>query len=310
MAQELWVEKWRPKSISDYVWRDERQRKQVEQWIKEKSIPHLLLSGTQGLGKTSLIQVILNEIGVEPGDVLEINASEETSVETVRTKIINFASSIPFGNFKVIILEEAEAMSGASQAALKRVIEDNSESCRFILTTNTPHKIIPPIHSRMQNFHMTSLDKEQFRYRLAEILAGEETEADLETLDNYIEATYPDLRKCINSIQMNVVDGKLLSPSSDSGSKTEWLVKVVELFKAGKITEARTFLCENADYSDYPEIYRFLYRNLQYWGESEAQREKSIIEIRDGIVRDSQCADREINLSATLVALKNIRGTK
>lgn len=309
MAQELWVEKYRPAKVSDYVWRDARQKNQILGWIKDRSIPHLLLSGTQGLGKTSLINVLLNEIGVEPGDTMEINASEETSVETVRTKIINFASTIPYGDFKVIILEEAEAMSAASQAALKRVIEDNSDTCRFILTTNTPHKIIPPIHSRCQTFHMTSLDKEEFRFRLAYILTNEQVDADVETLDNYVEATYPDLRKAINSVQLNCVEGKLLSPTDDSKASGEWMVKVVELFKAGKITEAREYICSHADYTDYPEIYRFLYRNLNLWGNNEQQREDAIIAIRDGLVKDTSCADREINLSATLVQLKNIKNS-
>jgi replication factor C small subunit len=307
MAQQLWVEKYRPAKVSDYVWRDARQKNQILGWIRDKSIPHLLLSGTQGLGKTSLINVLLSEIGVEGGDILEINASEETSVDTVRTKIINFASSIPFGTFKVIVLEEAEAMSAASQAALKRVIEDYSEDCRFILTTNTPHKIIPPIHSRCQTFHMTSLDKDEFRLRLAHILTNENIEADVETLDNYIEATYPDLRKAINSIQLNCVDGRLLSPTDDSREHGEWMIKMVELFKAGKITEAREYVCSHADYTDYPEIYRYLYRNLGIWGSSEQQKEDAIIAIRDGLVKDSMVADREINLSATLVTLKNIK---
>lgn len=310
MAQDLWVEKYRPSKVSDYVFRDEKQRKQVEKWISEKSIPNLLLSGTQGLGKTSLINVLLHEIGVEKGDILEINASEETSIEVIRTKVINFASTIPFGDFKVIILEEAEQISGAGQAALKRVIEEYSESTRFILTTNNPHKIIPPIHSRMQNFHMVSLDEDAFRYRLAEILSAEEIEADLETLDSYIKACKPDLRKCINSLQLNIIDGKLTMPSSDSGSKTDWMIAMTDLFKRGLITEARELICANASDNDYPEIYRFLYRNLSLWGESEIQREEAIIAIRDGLVKDTSCADREINLSATLVVLKNIRNKK
>ena len=309
MAKELWVEKYRPKAVADYVWRDEKQKRQVEQWIKEKSIPNILLSGSQGLGKTSLIQVLMNEIGVQPGDIMEINASEETSIETIRTKVINFASTIPFGDFKVIILEEAEQISAAGQAALKRVIEEYSDSTRFVLTSNNPHKIIPPIHSRLQTFHMTSLDKDEFRLRLAYVLASEEIEADLETLDNYIDGTYPDLRKAINSIQMNCIDGVLNAPSGDSGSKAEWMVKMVELFKANRITEAREFICANADDGDYIEIFKFLYRNLPLWGDSEQQREDAIVAIREGLVKDSLSADREINLSATLVQLKAIRNS-
>ena len=316
MAQELWVERYRPKTVEDYVFSDTKQRRQVEQWISEKSIPHLLLSGTQGLGKSSLINVLLHEIGLESGDILNINASEQTGIDTVRDKIMGFAATIPYGDFKVLILEEAEAMSASAQQSLKRIIEENSETCRFILTSNAPHKIIPPLHSRLQNFHMTNLDKEQFRDRVLSILINEQIFADLDNNDatkcveivgHYIDATYPDLRKCINSIQLNIVDGKLTTPSADSGIQGEWMIKMVELFKKGQISEARTYVCTNADYNDYPEIYRYLYRNLQLWGESEAQREEAIICIRDGLVKDGMVGDREINLSATLVQLKNIR---
>ena len=265
MAQELWIEKYRPNCVADYVWRDDRMKRQIEGWIAEKSIPHLLLSGSAGLGKTSLINVLLKEIGVELGDILEENASEKTGVQNIRDKIIGFASTIPYGDFKVIVLEEAEALSPEAQASLKRVIEENSETTRFILTTNIPHKIIPPLHSRCQTFHLTSLDRDQFQYRLAEILAAENVEADIDTLDSYIQATFPDLRKAIGSIQLNVVDGKLLAPTGDSGSKADWLVHAIDLFKRGQISEGRVYLCENADYNDYPEIFRFLYRNLLYF---------------------------------------------
>ena len=310
MSLLLWTEKYRPSRVDDYVWRDAKQQKQIMQWVSEKSIPNILLSGTQGLGKTSLINVLLHELSVEPGDVLEINASEETSIDVVRTKILNFASTIPYGDFKVIILEEADQLSLASMAAMKRIMEDYSESCRFLLTTNNPHKIIPPLHSRCQTFHMTSLNRDEFRLRLAYILTQENIQADVDTLDTFIEATYPDLRKAINSIQLNCVDGILTSPSSDSGSTSDWMIKMVELFKSGKITEAREFICNNADYNDYPEIYRFLYRNLTLWGDSETQREDAIIEIRDGIVSDTIVADREINLSAVLVKLTRIKNRK
>jgi len=308
-AKDLWTELYRPKCVADYVWRDARQKDIVMQWIADKSIPNILLAGSQGLGKTSLVQVLLAELGVEQGDVLEVNASEAVDIEMIRSRILGFASTIPYGNFKVVVLEEADglARSSASMPALKRIMEEYSDTCRFILTTNQPNKIIPPIHSRCQNLTMMSLDKDQFQYRLAEILAAESVEADIETLDSYIQATYPDLRKCINSIQSNVIDGKLLAPTSDSGSKSDWMVRMITLFKAGQITEAREFLIANSDQDDYIEIYRYLYRNLQLWGDTESQREEAILVIRDGIINDGRVADREISMSATLVQLKNIR---
>lgn len=317
MAIEIWTEKYRPRSVADYVWRDNHQKVQVEQWIKDKSIPNILLSGSQGLGKTSLVNVLLEELHVDRGDRLYINASEEVDVEMVRTKILNFASTIPFGEFKVVILEEADglARSVASMPALKRIMEEYSDGCRFILTTNNPNKIIAPIHSRCQTISMNSLNREDFLLRLLYILKeeGVDVEADediLNKLDTHTEACYPDLRKAINSVQLNVVDGKLLSPSADVGSKSDWMITAIDLFKRGLISEAREVITENASDGDYPEIYRYLYRNLQLWGESETQREDAILAIRDGICRDAVSGDREICLSGTLVVLKNIRNKK
>lgn len=306
----LWVEKYRPQKLSDYVWRDDKQQSQVQKWINDKDIPHILLSGTQGLGKTSLINVILNEIGIDRGDVLEINASEETSIDVVRSKVLNFASTLPYGNFKVIVLEEFSNMSLSAQASLKRVFEEYSDNCRFILTTNERHKIIPPIQSRCQTFHMVSLDKQAFMVRLATILVNEEIQADIETLDNFVQVTFPDMRAAINAIQLNSINGVLHNPSSDNGSTVDWMIQMVDLFKNGKLLAAREFICSHADYNDYPEIYRFLYRNLQLFGDTEQQREDCILVIRDGIVKDTMVADREINLSATIVELARVKGTK
>jgi replication factor C small subunit len=310
VSYSLWTERYRPSKLEDYVFRDEHQKATVIQWIKDKSIPNILLSGTQGLGKTSLINVLLTEIGIEEGDILEINASEETSIDVIRNKVINFASTMSFGKFKVIILEEFEMMSGNAQSALKRVMEEYTENVRFLLTSNNPHKILPPIISRCQQFHMVSLDQEEFMIRLATILASENVEATVETLDTYVKACYPDLRKAINAMQQNSIDGKLQSPTSDSGSSSDVMIKMVDLFKAGNITAAREYICENADYNDYPEIYRFLYRNLNLFGDTVEQREDCILVIRDGIVKDSFCADREICLAGTLIQLRQIKNKR
>ena len=327
-TSKLWTEKYRPDKIEEYVWRDSAQKSQVEQWIKDKNIPHILLSGSQGLGKTSLINVLLNEIGIDKGDVLSINASEAVDVDMVRSKILNFASTMAFDKFKIIILEEADglARSSASMPALKRIMEEYSVNCRFILTTNEPHKILPAIHSRCQTIHMISLNRDEYRLRLATILQNEGIELNentVELLDSYIEATYPDLRKSINVLQQNTINIidlnefgipithiRLQPPSSDSGSKTDVFIKMVELFKSGNITTAREYVCEHADYNDYPEIYKFLYRNLNLFGDNEQQREDALLIVRDGLVKDNFCADREINLAACLVQLRQIKNSK
>ena len=175
--KELWVEKYRPKTIEEYVFRDEQQRKQVQQWIKEKTIPHLLLSGNAGIGKTTLAKVLFNELEVNDLDILEINASRTNSVDDIRNTIINFVQMIPFGAYKVVLLDEADYLSPNAQAALRGVMEEYHTTSRFILTCNYPNRVIPALHSRCQGFHIERIDQTEFTARVAEILIAEEISA-------------------------------------------------------------------------------------------------------------------------------------
>jgi replication factor C small subunit len=303
--KELWVEKYRPKNIDGYVFRDEHQRKQVETWIKDKSIPHLLLSGNAGIGKTTLAKILINELGIEDYDVLEINASRTNSVEDVRDKITNFVQMIPFGPFKVVLLDEADYLSPNAQAALRGVMEEYHSTARFILTCNYPNRIIPAIHSRCQGFHVERTDLTEFTARVATILVEENIDFQLETLDLYVKVTYPDLRKCINLIQQNVNEGTLNSPDKGDAGEADWKFDMVELFKAGKITEARKMLCGKIRAEEMEEVYRWLYDNIEIFGDEEKQ-DKAILIIKQGIVDHTMVIDVEINLSATLVKLARL----
>jgi DNA polymerase III delta prime subunit len=303
--KELWVEKYRPKSIDGYVFRDDHQRKQVETWIKDRSIPHLLLSGNAGIGKTTLAKILINELGIEEYDVLEINASRTNSVEDVRDKITNFVQMIPFGPFKVVLLDEADYLSPNAQAALRGVMEEYHATARFILTCNYPNRIIPAIHSRCQGFHVERTDLTEFTARVATILVDEAIDFDLETLDNYVKVTYPDLRKCINLVQQNVNEGKLNEPNKGDQGEADWKFDMVSLFKAGKITEARKLLCGKIRAEEMEEVYRWLYDNLAIFGDEETQ-DKAILIIKAGLVDHTLIADPEINLAATLVKLARL----
>jgi DNA polymerase III delta prime subunit len=305
--KELWVEKYRPKKIDGYVFRDEHQRKQVETWIKDRSIPHLLLSGNAGIGKTTLAKILIQELGIEDYDVLEINASRTNSVEDVRDKITNFVQMIPFGPFKVVLLDEADYLSPNAQAALRGVMEEYHSTARFILTCNYPNRIIPAIHSRCQGFHVERTDITEYTARVATILVEENVEFDLDTLDLYVKVAYPDLRKCINLIQQNVNDGKLNPPAKGDQGEADWKFDMVDLFKAGKISDARKLLCGKVRSEEMEEIYRWLYDNISIFGDEENQ-EKAILIIKAGLVDHTICADSEINLSATLVKLSRING--
>lgn len=303
--KELWVEKYRPNKLDGYVFRDNHQKEQVQRWVKEGTIPHLLFSGNAGIGKTTLAKILFNELDLNPLDILEINASRTNSVEDVRDKIVNFVQMIPFGNFKVVLLDEADYLSPNAQAALRGVMEEYHTTARFILTCNYPNRIIPALHSRCQGFHIERVDVTEFTARVATILVEENVEFDLDTLDTFVRATYPDLRKCINTVQMNSLDGKLHSPEKGDTGEADYKIEMVELFKAGKISEARKLVCGQARPEEMEEIYRWLYDNVAIFGD-ETKQNRAILHIKQGLVDHTLVSDPEINLAATLIRLADL----
>ena len=301
----IWTEKYRPDTFEDYVFKDERQKKLFNGWIKEKNIPHLLLHGPAGSGKSTAAGILIDGLGIDKGDVLYINASEDRKVEMVREKILPFAQTIPFSDFKIVLLEEAEQITPVAQPTLKRIMEDYSQNCRFIMTSNVPNKIIGPLRSRMTEVHCNSLDQEEFQLRAAQILVEEEIEFELDDLDSYIKAAYPDMRKTINLLQEGSEGGKLHSPTNDTGTSS-YQVQAIDLFKQGKIRAGRDMICKNITDNEYENFYRFLYMNTELWGKAEAQQDQALHAIRKGLVDHALCADPEICLSDTLTYLAEI----
>lgn len=304
--KELWVEKYRPRTVDGYVFRDEHQRNQVNTWIKDGTIPHLLFSGNAGIGKTTLAKILLNQLEVNDLDVLEINASRTNSVEDVRDKIVNFVQMIPFGDFKVVLLDEADYLSPNAQAALRGVMEEYHTTSRFILTCNYPNRIIPALHSRCQGFHIERIDQTEFTARVAEILIAENIVPELDILDTYVKATYPDLRKCINMVQMNCVEGTLVPPAQSDAGDADYKLEMVELFKAGKIGQARKLVCSQARPEEIEDIFKWLYDNIDLFGDEEKQ-ESAILVIKQGLVDHTLVSDPEINLAATLIRLARLK---
>lgn len=303
MAKDLWVESYRPNTVEGYVFKDDAQRKQVQNWINDGGIPHLLFSGSPGTGKTTLAKVLINELKVEDADVLYINASRDNGVEMIRKKISAFSETMPWGDFKVILLDEADHISPEGQAALRGVMEQYHASVRFILTCNYPNMIIPALHSRCQGFHIEQLDQTDFTVRVAEILVDNNVEFDMETLDAMVRANYPDLRKTINTVQMSIADNVLQAPEDNSGASAEWRMKMVDLFKAGKIKEARQLIVNKARADEYNDIYTWLYRNIDLYTKDDIQYDECVLAIRNGLVKHTQVADVEINLSATMIEI-------
>jgi DNA polymerase III delta prime subunit len=305
--KELWVEKYRPKNLDGYVFKDDHQRGLIEHWIKEGSIPHLLFSGHAGVGKTTLAKILLNILDVQDTDIMLANGSKEgRKIEWV-DKLIGFCSTMPFGDYKVVLIDEADYLNPQSvQPALRNLMEQYTNSVRFILTCNYPNKILPPIHSRCQNLHIEKTDLNEFTARVATILVEENIDFELDTLDTIVKGTYPDLRKCINNIQMNSIDGVLRLPDNNDTGSADYRVEMVSLFKLGKISDARKLVCSQARPEEMEDIYRWLYDNVELFGD-DAKQEKAILIIKQGLVDHTLVSDPEINLAATLIRLSHIQ---
>jgi replication factor C small subunit len=288
------------------VFTDPVQREQIEYFVREKSVPHLLFTGPAGTGKTTLAKILVNSLDIDPYDFLQVNASRDNGVDFLKSKIEGFVSTLPFGDLKIVLLDEADYLSHNAQAILRGLMETYQSQARFILTANLAHKIITPLKSRCQQIVIDKTDQTEFTSRAATVLLTEGVEFDLDTLDSYVKATYPDLRSCLKLLQTNSVSGKLTISATSSGSDSaDHKLEVIELFKRGKIREARTLLCTHTSPDEVEEVFKWLYQNLDLWGSVEKQDEAIKI-IRKGLYYHTIVGDPEVNLSATLVELSQL----
>jgi replication factor C small subunit len=306
---QLWVEKYRPKTIDDYVFTNPDTRAIVQHWVNEKSIPHILLHGSAGTGKTTLAKILIRATEVEDIDVLLVNGSKEgRKIDWLREKLDSFCATMPFGTFKIVLIDEADYLNNTSvQPALRNLMENYSDNVRFILTCNYPHRIIEPLRSRCQDLKIDNTDRTEFTARAATVLMTESIDFDLETLDSYVISTYPDLRKCINLLQANSTTSKLADVKGKEVLGTaDFRLQAVELFKQGRLREARQVLCNNARPEEMESIFRWAYDNLNLWSNTAEGQDEAILIIRRGLVNNVSCADTEINLSATITELISI----
>lgn len=308
LKNKLWCEKYRPKTIEEYIFNNSSYHAQVQQMIANKSIPHILMSGIRGTGKTTLAFILINAMELDESDVCIINASDENSVDTVRDKIREFVSTAPLGPFKIVLLEEADYISPNGQAVMRRLMEEFSDNARFIITCNYIHRIIPEIQSRFTaKFHFKAPDKNDIAEYLISILAAERVAFDLDLLDKYIASGYPDVRSIIGSLQQYTVGGTLLPPEGNTGID-DYKFQLITLIERDKWVDARKLVCANVIKEEYEDVYRFLYENIGRSPKFQNQDkwEEAIVLIAQYMYRHTSVADPEINFAALAIELGKI----
>lgn len=300
----LWVEKYRPQTVNEYVFHDTKQKAAVLRMIKDQTIPQLLLSGVQGSGKTTLAQILIRAMGIDQMDVLTINASDERGIDIFRNTIKNFATSMAIGRFKIIHLEEADKLTPDAQAALKRFMEETSEYVRFILTCNHVSKIIAPIRSRCQEYFFKGSNIDDVTEYVLGILAKEGVKVSIDLLDKYVANGYPDVRKIVNLIQQNTIDGRLQEPN-ETGQAGDYKFELIGLLEKDKWNEARKLVCATVTSDEWENVYRFLYENIDKAPKFKKadKYEQAIITIAEYLYKNTIVADPEINAAACFIQL-------
>lgn len=299
----LWVEKYRPNKLADYVG-NEHLKEKVAGYIENGDVPHLLLYGRAGTGKTTLAKLIVKSIDC---DYMLINASDENNVDTVRNKVKNFASSMGFKPFKIIIMDEFDYMSQPSQAILRNLMETFSKHCRFILTCNYVEKVIEPIQSRCQSFQIIPPTKKDVAIQMSKILKAESVEFDPKDLVPIIDASYPDIRKVINTCQLNAHKGKL-KVDVQNLLENDYKLKVLDILKSNddkrnKYMKVRQAIIDSRA-SDFSELFTLLYDKVdEYAGDNTSG---VILILGDGIAKSAVAIDKEIIAAATLIQILNI----
>ena len=302
LSNTLWVEKYRPSNLDTYIGNDHLKSK-VSAYLESGDLPHLLLYGKAGTGKTTLAKILVKNIEC---DYLYINASDENNVETVRTKVKNFASTMGFKDYKIIILDECDYITPNAQAALRNLMETFSKHCRFILTCNFVERIIDPIQSRCQSFQIIPPSKKEVAKHVHGILLKENVMSNMEDLKVLIDSGYPDIRRVINVAQRNVVKNKLKLDTT-SIIQNDYKLKLLKILKTQDkktaFKDIRQLLLDNK-ITDFADLFRLLYDEVDDWGKGHVA--ECILVIARYELSDSQVVDKEINAMAMIIELLGV----
>jgi replication factor C small subunit len=298
----LWVEKYRPTKLADYIGNDDLKAK-AKKWIESNDVPHLLLYGGPGTGKTTLAKLITKNIKC---DVLYVNASSENKIDDVRIKVTSFASTLGFNDLKVVILDEADYLTTNAQAALRNLMETFSRSTRFIMTCNYHERMLDAIVSRCQTFPIYPPSKKDVAGTLVRILTNENVSYDKEGVVALVMAHYPDVRAVINTAQGSVIDGVLHVSKNDILSG-DIKTKIVECLKKSNkkesFLEIRQIIADNSvrNFADY---YSFLYEKVDEYAVGKIG--PTILVLSESQAHDSLVADKEICFMAAIYRIQQL----
>ena len=296
----LWTEAYRPSTLDGYVGNEHIVGK-VKVYIESGDVPHLLLYGQAGTGKTTLAKIIANNVDA---DVMYINASDENNVETVREKIKNFASTIGFRKWKICILDEADYLTANAQAALRNLMETFSKTTRFILTCNYVEKIIDPIQSRCQVFGIEPPSKADVAKRMVSILQEREVTFDNKDIVTVVNNGYPDIRRILNMCQNHTVDG-ILKLDEHSIVQANYMTKLLDILnnesdKKECFKQIRQ-LINDSKVRDFTALYRFLFDEIDTY--AKGHMASCILIIAETQYQDSFAVDKELHVMAMMVKL-------
>ena len=298
----LWVEKFRPGTLDGYVG-NEHIIEKVKLYLKSGDVPHLLFYGGAGTGKTTLAKIIANNVDA---DVMYVNASDENNIETVRTKIKNYASTVGFRQWKIVILDEADYMTPNGQAALRNLMETFSKTTRFILTCNYVEKNIDPIQSRCQVFGITPPNKTEVAKRIVTILNELQVQYDTKDIATTINAGYPDIRRVLNSCQRQVVDGKLVIDDA-SLVQANYMSELLEILqsdqKKGDAFKNIRQLIANSKVQDFTSLHKFLFDEIDNYAKGHLA--SVILILAESQYQDAFAVDKELHMMSTMIKLLN-----
>lgn len=306
-----WDLKYRPTSLDNFIFETPKLASYFKQIVDTKNIPNLLMFGPRGTGKTTLARILIEECGIDPMDVLTVNASAKTGVEYIRETITNFVTTASFGGHKVVFLDECDYLSPNAQASLRTLTLDYADVASFILCCNYIHRVIPELISRCESVHMKAGSEDDVAEYIISILLAEKINITAETVDTiaeYIATGYPDIRKIVKLTQQNIINGVLVCPDAvvmmDSEDELINCIRVDDWNAFRKIA----IECSTTP-AEYELVYRILYENLHLSpinADVDAY-DANIIAIADFLFKHYTYADPEINFTACIYTIKSTK---